>query len=79
MQYKCFRDSNLFALRDESSVIGIQSNNDNYIVKENIIDGSQEVITYHEAVSPLYTFVVNQKANALLAGEDNDDLGRVVQ
>ena len=78
MQFKCYKDSNFYALWDESSIVGIRPN---YvcIVKEDIINKSQEVTTYHEAIGALYTFVISQKANALLAGEENGDLGRIVQ
>ena len=79
LNYKCENDSGFHVLFDEASIIGVQKSDSKVIVRENLRKKSQSLITYNAAISEVNTLVVDEHSNALLAGENNHDQGRVVQ
>ena len=79
LEYFCTRDSSFCVLSDEATVAGVQLRNDKAVAKEHITDKSRQVVTYGAGRSPVLTVAVDQCANALLAGESDNNNGRVVQ
>ena len=80
LEYFCSKDSAFRVLSDEATVVGVQLSDDKVAAKEHIVDKSCPVVTYTAGTSTVFTLVVDQHANALLAGEEtSNQYGRVVQ
>ena len=50
-------------------MVGVQLNDIKVVAKEHIVDKSRSVVTYNAGKNPVWTLLVDQDANVLLAGE----------
>lgn len=79
LEYYCIYDSQFRVLSDEASVVGVELGDTTVVAKEHIVNKNHGVTTYSNATSEVCTVAVDQRADALLAGERNNGNGRVVQ
>lgn len=79
LEYDCGCDSHFQVLSDECTVVGVRLENNTVVTKENIANHSARVVNYTAASNEVFTLVVDESANLLLAGQYYKNQGRVVQ
>ena len=66
-------------LPDEATILGVLLEDDTVVVKESLGEKPLPSISYTAGRSTVWTLLVDQIADALLVGEENEHKGRVVQ
>ena len=80
MHFFVSSESSFCVLSDQSTVIGISKANENTIIKQNITDLSEPIVTYTANARRAFTLGVDEPQNVLLAGGPGCNYhGQVVQ
>ena len=79
LNYLSFGDSSFFVLSNQATIIAVSKADYKTIIKENITDHSEPVVTYTANTGRVYTLAADEANNMLFAGSSNFDDGQVVQ
>ena len=78
-EYYSFTDSAICVLPDQATVLGVNSVSKNTVLKENICDARQPVISYNHNPRPVHSLVLDQPGNTFLAANDFRGDTQIVQ